>query len=902
MRGAHSRATSHFALGESAVAQVQRERASENASKPRPLKLLRPHLIPVQYQPQQHDQPQLTPPDVQYHTISNFPQNPDHLQIIGVLPPGQPSTDYAPQTTYMFPVAQVQPPSKGEQPNSQLVENTQNLINGKDVIDINHSVDEVAKNSLFQVASKEDQHNAASNGQKQSVELANQKHLEQQATISDHEHEFYNPIVVNDHQDQVSYSTTEFTPLEVSIMPLRDRHEDVAAEKQVSKQINVQILDNNNGQYLKETTYNAPGEHSIQSNHQYPTRTFIENYHRNEPSTQALYATTSKPIDAVPHIINPPTLADNLLAPYIDGPPQGFLQDHSAAASPQQTLVEVDKTVSIKEVLISQDHQQQGPIFGERSQPRKLHEPQFADDAFPVAVDHNVIQQPQHQSSAENQIHSENQYSDEGTTSVEIQQQMIVPIEHHQPSQDHQITYHSQQHLEVNHHHQQQAQQAHFIDTQNNVYEPQQHNSDQSPIHINHYIDRPYPVEKIVDRPYPVDRIVEKIIDRPVAVEKIVEKEVRVPYPVDRVVERIVDRPVEKIIEKPVPFPYPVEVEKIVDRPYPVDRIVEKEVRVPYAVEKIVDRPYEVEKIVEKTVQVPVDRVVEKFVDVPVPVSVEKIVDRPYPVEKIVEKLVDRPVPYEVQVPVAVHIPYAVHVPVHIPYEHSISAERYVPSSPHFHPKSQTHFNHIYKGDTAHHKQPDSLKHVFIPSIPFPASSHIYHHSNASPHSTRLLPIASPYHIYRPKPVYGLPLHFGAHQTKTTVPLFANHNHQQTYAGNFDYATNIYKDEYLGPPPVANQHIWSYLMPNNSHYSSPAPGTSYAPSKPPSHFHESTELVASGSIDHHHQLHAPNVLSGAHRQNLNFGKSMRWENGFKPPLIPSVQIDEHGMPIDPEHH
>jgi hypothetical protein len=49
--------------------------------------------------------------------------------------------------------------------------------------------------------------------------------------------------------------------------------------------------------------------------------------------------------------------------------------------------------------------------------------------------------------------------------------------------------------------------------------------------------------------------------------------------------------------------------------------------------------------VVEKIVHVPVDRVVEKFIEVPVhvPVEVEKIVEVPTIVEKVVEKLVHAP-------------------------------------------------------------------------------------------------------------------------------------------------------------------------------------------------------------------------------------------------------------------
>lgn len=47
-----------------------------------------------------------------------------------------------------------------------------------------------------------------------------------------------------------------------------------------------------------------------------------------------------------------------------------------------------------------------------------------------------------------------------------------------------------------------------------------------------------------------------------------------------------------------------------------------------------------------------------------------------------------------------------------------------------------------------------------------------------------------------------------------------------------------------------------------------------------------------------------NGSNGSHkyRRNSNFAKNLRWEYGFKPPLIPSIEIDEHGNPIDREQN
>lgn len=262
----------------------------------------------------------------------------------------------------------------------------------------------------------------------------------------------------------------------------------------------------------------------------------------------------------------------------------------------------------------------------------------------------------------------------------------------------------------------------------------------EKPVQVTKYVDKPYPVEVLrpypvevkvpypvrqnvyVDRPvrvpYPVEKIVEKQVVHPVPVPTPVGVPIEVPYPVEQnilypfPVDRPVpvavqvDRPVERIVEKevPVPYavekrvPYPVPYETKVPVPYPVEK------RVPVHVDRIVEKPVTVTQVVEKPIHIqvpvphpvpvhvhhpyPVERIVEKKVPYPVHIDriVEKKVNVPYPVEKIVEKIVEKPVvvtkyvnkpyPVEVKVPYAVEkivekkVPYAVHVPyeVKVPY------------------------------------------------------------------------------------------------------------------------------------------------------------------------------------------------------------------------------------------
>ncbi|TMW42982.1 hypothetical protein DOY81_011938 [Sarcophaga bullata] len=75
------------------------------------------------------------------------------------------------------------------------------------------------------------------------------------------------------------------------------------------------------------------------------------------------------------------------------------------------------------------------------------------------------------------------------------------------------------------------------------------------PVHIQHFIDRPFPVETIVERPvpYPVETVVEKVVEKhvPIEVEKIIEK------PVEKVVKKYIDRPIAIPIKIPVALHLP---------------------------------------------------------------------------------------------------------------------------------------------------------------------------------------------------------------------------------------------------------------------------------------------------------------------------------------------------------
>uniref|UniRef100_A0A182TAQ7 Uncharacterized protein n=1 Tax=Anopheles maculatus TaxID=74869 RepID=A0A182TAQ7_9DIPT len=374
----------------------------------------------------------------------------------------------------------------------------------------------------------------------------------------------------------------------------------------------------------------------------------------------------------------------------------------------------------------------------------------------------------------------------------------------------------------------------------------------EKPVYHTRYVDRPIPIEHQVHVP------VEKIVEKPIPVEKIVTQKVKVPYPV----AHIIDRPVaiEKIVEKPVT----VEVPRYIDRPYPVEKIVDRpvavEVPVEKIVEKVVDRPVEVERVVEKHIQVPVpvtvEKVVEKIVDRPVPYPVEKIIDRPYPVEKIVEKIVDRP--YPVQVPVQVPVHYPVEVPVGIPIPYPV--EKYVPLP--IHEPKPTHS--IIK--TVHHEHFDIGKFLAQKKKHF-----VDHFFPKSHHPSKVIVESPGKYVFQPNLRYPKnDLHYGA---SASIPVIVDGNHHlnvqahflpekhnpalgiafngDAYAGNFGYIHHepVVRDDYVGPTPLLNDH-WA----------------------------------AKSDVKF--------------RRSPSYGKSLRIEyGGFKPPLVPSVEIDEHGVPL-----
>lgn len=361
-------------------------------------------------------------------------------------------------------------------------------------------------------------------------------------------------------------------------------------------------------------------------------------------------------------------------------------------------------------------------------------------------------------------------------------------------------------------------------------------------------VDRPVPVRVEIEKP--VERIVNKEVAVPYAVEKRVpypvpyETRVPVPYPVEKripvQVEKIVEKPVTitKYVDKPihiqVPVPHPVAVPVPVPQPYPVDRVVER--KVPY--------PVHVDRIVEKKVPVqvpyPVEKVVEKIVEKPVVVT--KYVDKPYPVEKKipypVEKIVEKKVPYPVQVPVEVKVPYPVEKivekHVHVP----VPVYRYG----HHEQNSETRINPQYQSYREDRiKKLQNQQQIYIAQYYQLLKERQRQPSQSTPWSNQY---ASSYQYIN--------------NTSGSKP---EERKPSNLANYLNYLTNAQSksnsNQYYGPVPMQNQDDW---WQNNKNY---------------------VVEVKMRRADREPKMSNLRIEYG----------------GFRPPLIPSTEVDLDGMPL-----
>ncbi|XP_064537872.1 inactive histone-lysine N-methyltransferase 2E [Drosophila montana] len=318
------------------------------------------------------------------------------------------------------------------------------------------------------------------------------------------------------------------------------------------------------------------------------------------------------------------------------------------------------------------------------------------------------------------------------------------------------------------------------------------------------------------------------------------------------------------VVEKHSPQPYPVPVEKIIERP--VKEIVERHIPVPYAVpqpvpvpvhvEHYVDRPYPVETIVEQPVPYPVETIVEKIVEKQVPVEVERIVEKPVEVEKIVEKYIDRPMAIPIHVPVAIHMP--------MPPNHS----------PGFNFGSHPNALHPWTHASVAHIPPKVLQHYYtrmlkklLPQLAAPQTTA----KTASKTTAKAALVKPPV-----RPVRG------------EAPKVAT----------FSLADMRFD---LRPPPPPQGSPW--LQGARYIYNTLPDDLSVAAASAPAHMVKSyigpVPTTSTSSENNGSEFDEFQRWRNGHslKRSPDFGRNLHLEYGFKPPLVPSVEIDDKGMPL-----
>ncbi|XP_033154908.1 uncharacterized protein LOC117137531 [Drosophila mauritiana] len=317
----------------------------------------------------------------------------------------------------------------------------------------------------------------------------------------------------------------------------------------------------------------------------------------------------------------------------------------------------------------------------------------------------------------------------------------------------------------------------------------------------------------------------------------------------------------------------PYHVEKLEDHDHHVKQVVEKHIPIPYAVpqpvpvpvhvEHYVDRPYPVETIVEHPVPYPVERVVEKIVEKHVPVEVERIVEKPVHVEKIVEKFVDRPMAIPIHVPVAIHMP--------MPPGHSSL------SFPHFsHPNSLTPWSH-----SVAHIPPKVLQNYYTRML-----------KKLLPQLTAKTPIPqSPKAVKLSKPVAAI--------KQPVKPVRGEAPKVATFS-----LADMKFDLRPPPPPQGSPWLQGSRYIYNTLPADLATAAASAPTKmvksyigvvpaPASANSDAGDSPLTSEFDEFQRWRNGHSL----KRSPDFGRNLQLEYGFKPPLVPSMEIDDKGNPL-----
>lgn len=292
---------------------------------------------------------------------------------------------------------------------------------------------------------------------------------------------------------------------------------------------------------------------------------------------------------------------------------------------------------------------------------------------------------------------------------------------------------------------------------------------------------------------------------------------------------------VDQISEQHVQIPVPV----LEPHTKVHTQIIEK----PVHVTQYVDRPYPV----PVQVHVPVPYTVEK--KVPVPVTVEKIVDRPVTVTKYVERPIHVPQPYVVEKVVEKHVEVPVEVTKYIdrPYEVQVPIPHPVPfpvevALPPPIPNDKPYINKDNSVDKYEMRSPK------------PTRPNNHHH----------------------KPLFQqteIPKYLDKIVNKPFPLHYVTDNKLQQYPPQYLYAPNYHPNVQCDQETSHSTHLYHTINPDDY--------IGLTPPKPPQKIRQEEGRIR----QNRHARH-------------EFGKNLRIEYGFMPPLIPSLEIDENGQPVE----
>ncbi|KAH8398230.1 hypothetical protein KR222_009068, partial [Zaprionus bogoriensis] len=311
-------------------------------------------------------------------------------------------------------------------------------------------------------------------------------------------------------------------------------------------------------------------------------------------------------------------------------------------------------------------------------------------------------------------------------------------------------------------------------------------------------------------------------------------------------IQKIIDQPPNQVVEKHIPIPYAV--------PQPIP--------IPVHVEHYVDRPYPVETFVEQPIPYKVETIVEKIIEKEVPVEVERIVEKPIEIEKIVEKYIDRPMAIPIHVPVAIHMP--------MPPNH--------PPATNFGPHSNSLFS--WPHTSIANVPPKILQSYYtrmlkkiLPLIAGPkkeVKNPAMASTNGAATAALVSPPVTPISGKSPKMAsFSLPsMPFDLRPPPPPPPRGS----QWLQGARYIYNT-LPADLTIAGASAHSQMVKSYI--------GPVPKTSSSNEKNGSEFDEFQRWRIGHTLKR-----SPNSI-----RNLNM------EYGFKPPLVPSIEIDDKGMPL-----